>query len=119
MTVILSPAHIFVRPAAISSKGNYLLFSPILVGPYAFRGTGFIAGTVKIKGLSFNTPLICTVRLVRERDELCVATTLSNGSTGAYRFERIAMQDRYSVIAYNREHNYRAVIADDISPEAM
>ena len=43
----------------------------------------------------------------------------SDATTGAYSFPWINETWRYTVITYDYEHNYRAVIADNILPELM
>lgn len=84
-----------------------------------FSGNGFIAGTVKRDADPTDVPLKRRVRLHREADGLMLRETWSDATTGAYRFDGIDEMIPYTVITYDYEHNYRAVIADNIVPELM
>ena len=59
------------------------------------------------------------VRLVRERDGLVVRETWSDANTGQYEFRYIDELQTWTVIAYDYEQNFRAVIADGITPEII
>ena len=83
-----------------------------------FGGFGRIAGTVKEDGTP-DVPVKRRVRLHREQDGLLVREVWSHPTTGAYSFDHIDTTKRYTVITYDYEHDYRAVIADNITPEAM
>lgn len=82
-----------------------------------FSGRGVIAGTVKVKGHP-DQPLMRRVQLISENTNLLVAETWSDAA-GNYRFEHIDPTQRYTVVSYDHEHLYRAVIADNIQPEPM
>lgn len=84
-----------------------------------FSGNGFIAGTVKRDADPTDVPLKRRVRLHREADGMLLRETWSDTTTGAYRFDSIDEKIPYTVITYDYEHNYRAVIADNIVPELM
>ena len=77
-----------------------------------------IAGTVKEDG-SPDVPVKRRVRLHREQDGFLIREVWSHPVTGAYSFDYIDATQRYTVITYDYEHDYRAVIADNITPEAM
>lgn len=62
--------------------------------------------------------MVCRLRLFRDRDGVIVAETWSDAS-GNYAFAGIDPAERYSVVAYDHTHNYRAVIADNLLPELM
>ena len=83
-----------------------------------FSGNGRIAGTVKEDGTP-DVPVKRRVRLHREQDGLLVREVWSHPTTGAYIFDHIDATKQYTVITYDYEHDYRAVIADNITPEAM
>jgi hypothetical protein len=82
-----------------------------------FSGNGFIAGTSKEKGTP-DHPKVARVQLISENTSTMVAETWSDAS-GNYRFENLDRNQRYTVIGYDREHLYRAVIADNLTPEPM
>ena len=81
-------------------------------------GRGRIAATVKEKAAP-DLPVYRRVRLFRDRDGLMIAETWSNPVTGAYAFEYIDQSYTYSVISYDHTGNFRAVIADNLTPEPM
>jgi hypothetical protein len=79
-------------------------------------GNGRIVGTVGIKG-SPNTPVQRRVRLIDEKTGLMVREVFSDPVTGAYEFLYVAMEHKYTVMTYDYENNYRAVVADNITAE--
>ena len=83
-----------------------------------FGGHGVIAGTVKEKATPLNQPLVRRVQLISAQTNLLVRETWSN-SDGSYRFEWIDTSQRYTVLSFDHERHYRAVIADDLSPAEM
>ena len=83
------------------------------------QGIGRVRGTVKRKDSPANAPLKRRVRLVRERDGLVVREAWSDAATGEYDFKYIDELQTWTVIAYDHEHNFRAVIADNLTPELL
>lgn len=83
------------------------------------RGRGRVFGTVERKDDPANTLLKRKVRLVRERDGLVVREAWSDAVTGEYDFRYIDELQTWTVIAYDYEQNFRAVIADNLTPEVM
>jgi hypothetical protein len=85
-----------------------------------FGGHGFIAGTVKERGTPGlpDRPLARRVQLISENTNLLVAETWSDAA-GNYRFEHIDPTQRYTVVSYDHQRLYRAVIADNLVPENM
>lgn len=81
-----------------------------------FGGNGRIAGTVKEKG-SPDHPLVREVLLWSENTRTLVASTWSSAD-GSYAFDGIDRAQRYTVVSYDYAHTYRAVLADNIEPEA-
>lgn len=84
-----------------------------------FGGQFKVVGTVKYKNTPINTPLRRRVFLLREPDMRLVATSWSDATTGAYSFTGIAGTCTYTVLSVDYAHNYRAVVADNLAPEAM
>lgn len=83
------------------------------------QGIGRVRGTVKRKDQPANAPLKRRVRLVRERDGLVLREAWSDAVTGEYDFQYIDELQTWTVIAYDHEHNFRSVIADNLTPEMM
>ncbi len=81
-------------------------------------GNGRVSGTTKVKG-SPNVAVRRRVRLLRERDGMMIRETWSDPVTGAYSFDYINENYQYTVISYDHDHNHRAVIADNLTPEMM
>lgn len=84
-----------------------------------FGGNGIIVGTVKEKSTPSNIPLYRRVRLVEQRSGYVVAETWSNATTGAYTFANIDRSRKYTVVSYDHTGFYRAVIADNLTPDLM
>ena len=59
------------------------------------------------------------VRLFKDRDGLMIRETWSDPVTGAYAFDHISMDVKYTVLTYDHAHNFRAVVADNLTPELM
>ena len=84
-----------------------------------FYGVGYVAGTTKVKGRPTNAPVRRQVRLVEESSGVVVRVMWSDATTGEYRFNNVDERRKYTVISYDYEHNFRAVIADNITPELL
>src|SRR5574343_164314 len=83
-----------------------------------YGGRGRISGTVKIKG----TPNYATHRQVvlhRQRDNVPIAAQWSDPVTGAYQFDWFDPNERYYVVAFDYQHSFRAVIADNLTPDLI
>lgn len=80
-------------------------------------GNGVITGTVKIKGTP-DYAVSRRVRLYRDRDGILVGETWSDQTTGAYTFDGLDRSQRYTVLALDHTGNFRAVPADNLTPEA-
>ncbi len=77
---------------------------------------GIVYGSVQQKGTPTNLPLVRKVRLHREVDGLPLRETWSNAA-GNYEFADLSLDYKYTAIAYDHTHDYRAVIADNLTPE--
>ena len=119
--VVTPPSRLGVRSVYVGGESaNYsgLVHKPCYrsTKDYRFdRTTGTLTGTVKEKGTTENTPLHRRVRLYRERDGMLIKETWSDATTGAYSFTEIDTLETYTVLAYDYEHNHRAVAADNLT----
>lgn len=82
-------------------------------------GNGVISGVVKIDGDPTDVPVRRQVILLREPGAFAVRETWSDPITGAYQFEHINRAYKYTVLAYDYSHSYRAVLADNVTPDLM
>jgi hypothetical protein len=89
-----------------------------LIRDVQYGGIGRVNGNVYIDGTP-DIPVSRRVRLINERDGLPIRETWSDAATGAYSFDKVAMGVRYTVIAYDYENNYRAIVADNVLAESM
>ena len=115
---IAEPPVLFVNtPGATPAYGGGYERDWSTVGRYNFftGGTGRVRGTVKEKSTPSNISLRRKVRLIRERDGLLVRETWSDAATGNYDFQDVELNETYTVLAYDYQHNYRAVVADNLS----
>lgn len=78
-----------------------------------------IAGTVKEKAAPANVPLRRRVRLHDQKTGVALRETWSDATTGVYEFAGIIGGRKYYVVSFDHTLNYRAVIADNLAPEAM
>ena len=92
-----------------------LLAKPLLAHA---TGLGHIASTVEKQEEGDPAPLPVARRVVLlvEPTLQQVAETTSDPTTGAYRFDGLSMAARFTVVAYDHEHTWRAVIADNLAP---
>lgn len=88
--------------------------------PLDLEDGGFyrVVGTLKIKGPP-NVAVSRRLRLIRDVDGRMVRETWSDAATGAYSFTYVRGDTTYTVLAYDYEHAYRAVVADNLVPEIM
>ncbi|MGJ7605490.1 LamG domain-containing protein [Variovorax sp. LT1R20] len=105
-----------IAPAAASFSGVVPVLNQRLYRNFNILGAeARLIGTVKEKHTPTNTPLRSRVRLIRERDGATVGETWSDATTGSYVFTNIDSAEAYTVIAYDHAHNYRAVVADNLT----
>ncbi|WP_250439860.1 LamG domain-containing protein [Delftia tsuruhatensis] len=88
------------------SRTNYL---------FDRAANGRIRGTVERDASPADVPLRRRVTLLRDIDLMVVQQQWSDAATGTYDFQYIETDHAYTVIAHDYEHNYRAVIADNLS----
>ena len=114
--VVLLTLQVAPSAGAAAPYSGPKLLSLQKSGDYIHGGKGFIAGTVEEKSTP-NIPLRRRVRLHRDVDGMMVRETWSHATTGAYTFTDINPAYAYTVIAYDYARNYRAVGADNLTPE--
>jgi len=112
-------------PAVLASGSGTRLGVPLTTGEPTnlgnrwFGGTYRIAGTLKYEASPDDQPIRRKLIVFAEPQMNRVDSTWSDGANGAYAFTYLSGDYRYTVIALDYEHNYRAVVADNITPEAM
>ena len=106
MTPLLLPKNT-VEPELLAKTGDFWICG----------GQGSIPGTVKKDADPADLPLSRRVRLIREIDGRVIRETWSDAATGEYLFRGVSEHETYTVISYDHERNYRAVAADNITPE--
>lgn len=114
--------HLKSRIVPGATRGAYvfkLLHAPAHSWDTYFNGRFKIVGTVKEFNTPTNTPLHRKVSLLVEPTLRCLAMTWSNASTGAYEFHGLTNAYKYTVLAHDYTNNYRAVVGDRQTAEAM
>ena len=102
--------------AAVLFTGQSELAGTIVpVRDYIHGGQGTISSTVKKDTDPVDTPMHRKVRLYRDADGMMIRETWSDPVTGVYTFTGISTDYKYTVISYDYEGNFRAVIADGLS----
>jgi hypothetical protein len=107
----LSRVHNYDVPAfsrRVLPSGSY-----VRVG---IGGPGQISGTVKVDSTP-DIPVYRKVRLYRDNDGMVVDEVWSDPVTGEYVFADLALGYKYHVVAFDYAHDYRAVVADNLTPE--
>lgn len=84
-----------------------------------FGGAGTVYGVVEEKGALINAALRRRVVLISERTRQAIRETWSDRATGSYSFHDIDATKKYTALAYDYEHNYRAVAADNLIAEVL
>jgi len=92
--------------------------TPAAAAPFEFKGRGQITGTTKEAALPSNAPLSRLVRLHREPDGMFVKATWSDAA-GNYTFNGLRPDCKYTITSYDYTGQYRAVIADNITPTPL
>ena len=87
--------------------------------PWEHKGPGKISGTVKERGAGGDAPVHRLVRLIRDRDGVLVRSAWSDPTTGAYSFSGVPIDYQYTALSYDFNKNFRAVAADNLTPELM
>lgn len=109
-------AGLLVRPGTSFAGVSPRSFaSPVSLTDLRFGGRGTIADSVLENGTP-DTPLRRKVWLMRDRDAQIIRETWSDAATGNYSFTNIDETQRYSVLSFDHLRNYRAVIADNLTP---
>lgn len=114
-------AHLVARIAASAPVHAFSTSAPSAIATardVEFGGAGVVSGTVKRDADPVDLPMRRRVRLFDERSGLLVREAWSEAATGAYSFAGLDATRTYTVVAYDHEHHYRAVIADNMTPEA-
>lgn len=108
MTPLLLPKNT-VEPEPLAKTGDFWICG----------GQGSIPGTVKKDADPADLPLSRRVRLIREIDGRVIREAWSDAATGEYLFTGVSEHETYTVISYDHAHEYRAVVADNITPDVM
>jgi hypothetical protein len=111
---VLGP--LVANPYPPSWPSSAFVIAVPLVRDIAWGGPGVVAGTVKVVG-SPNSPVRRRVRLLRDKDGVCVGETWSDPESGEYMFSGLEAAERYTAISYDHEGRYRAVAADNLTAE--
>lgn len=123
-TVFLPPvahaAHLVARLAASAPVHAFATSAPRALATardVEFGGRGVVSGTVKRDADPVDLPMRRRVRLFDERSGLLVREAWSEAATGAYSFAGLDATRTYTAVAYDHDRAYRAVIADNMTPE--
>lgn len=91
--------------------------APFFMRDVIYGGAGIIYGTVAEKGTPTNIPLRRRVLLLQEGRNKVIRAMWSDQVTGEYVFRAVDEKYKYTSLAYDYENNYRAVAADNQTPE--
>ncbi len=88
-------------------------------GSQDWRGNGQLEGTVAIKSADVDIPGSRRLVLIDETTNSVVATQWSNPITGYYIFTRLSLIKTFTILAYDNDHVYGAVVAENLTPDVM
>ena len=122
-----NPPSISAKVLANSASTNKSVITLPNVNPIAlitipslkdlvYGGKGTISGTVEEQSVPTDNFLHRRVRLSQDRDSIPIREVWSDKVTGTFSFSNIDETQKYSTIAYDYLHNYRAVVADNLTP---
>lgn len=111
-TLVLGPLRVAGATAPTYGPRKSTL-SAFTLGNRWYGGKGVITGTVKVKG-SPDYAVARPVRLLRDRDAVCVGEVWSHPTTGAYQFVDLAPNERYTAMAIDYTENFRVAAADNL-----
>lgn len=103
---------------SIASAAPKVIPMQELVRDLYYGGRGRINDVVNVKGTP-DYPIRRKVWLMRDRDGVVIRETWSDAVTGAYSFDFVDERERYSVLTFDHERNFRAVIADNLKPDLI
>lgn len=119
-TPVLLLGEVAVPTAGAAPVFSVRLLPPLTLGPNTITGgSGQIPGNVYRDSDPTDVPLRRRVYLHRQRGGLMVQEQWSDATTGAYLFTDIDPTETYYVVAFDYTHDYRAVIADNLTPEVL
>lgn len=105
-----SPPEAVLSPVVTSRNIDHRLAR----GDLWFSGSGFIEGTVKNTPA---TPVRRRVVLLDQRTSVAIREVWSDAATGAYRFEQLDLNAKFTVISYDHTGMFKGVIADNLPAE--
>ncbi len=82
-------------------------------------GNGQLEGIVAIKSADVDIPVSRRLVLIDETTSLVVATQWSNPTTGYYIFTRLSLIKTFTILTYDNNHVYGAVVAENLTPDIM
>ena len=91
---------------------------PTILLDVQFGGRYQITGSLKYDSTPTDLPIVRKLILFAEPQMSRVASTWSDAA-GSYSFVNLSSAYKYTVIAFDYQHGYRAVVADNLTPDAM
>ena len=107
---------LFAATSDVPQMRHQRIAGPLLAHDAEFGGAGRIFGSTKIKGTP-NLPTKARVRLLRDRDGLLARETWSDPTTGAFAFDGIDTNQKFTTLAADANGDFRPVAANQLTPE--
>lgn len=101
-----------------SHSGVFLVDAPFALlkaASIAGKGRGKLSGTVKVDS-DPDFPTLARVVLIREQGNMMVDEQWTDPDTGEYEFIGLDQAQKYTVLAYDPDGLFRAVVGNDLSP---
>lgn len=113
-TFVRGPFAVLQAGAALTSPKRV---APIIRIKQNYDGYGRVPVETEIKGTP-NRPDPSRVLLIRERD-YTIARELWTNAAGIGSFDFVAMDTKYTTLAYDETNTFRGVVSTNLSAEAM
>src|SRR5574337_80430 len=117
-TAVLVGSLMVLKTFSVSGSVQKAYPRPTPILKLYFGGLGRISGTVKVKG-SPNYAVARQVILFVEPQFVPLASVWSDPATGEYTFDYLDPTLKYMVVSIDYPNNFRAVLADNLSPTPM
>lgn len=120
-TAALLRDPIKILAGTLPVTGNARLLSPPIKSLKDVNWGGFykITGTLKVDDTPTDIPVHRLLILLVEPMMIRVSAVWSDAVTGAYEFNNIRGDYRYTVLGMDYQHDYRGVVADNLIPDPM
>lgn len=108
-----------IRPALPSASHKAFPALPQMLVDLYYGGRYQLTGDLAIDDTPTDIPVQRRVYLMPEPYTKVIASAWADPVTGAWAFYNLSGAYKYTVLATDYQHTYRAVVADNLTPDPM